>query len=153
MWFNFDNCELPIIIESRCSVIQASDFPLKTEVSPLQEVIPWFFTCQLMPWTTLSLTATLPLWFPLATEGPPLAALCTTFYNSICEYAGTLWLAFEWCFRTLKISFLSPNAFCIGLQHGLPLTLRLLPRNNMSSFYKLLKILLFGCSWTESTSE
>src|SRR6218665_3181366 len=32
----------------------------------------------------------------------------------------------------------------------LPLTLRLLPRNNVSSFCKLLKTFLFGRSWTES---
>jgi len=30
-----------------------------------------------------------------------------------------------------------------------PLMLRLLPRNNASSFYKVLKSYLFGCSWTE----
>src|SRR6218665_2388293 len=32
----------------------------------------------------------------------------------------------------------------------LPLTLRLLHRNNVSSFCKLLKTFLFGRSWTES---
>src|SRR6218665_3739605 len=35
----------------------------------------------------------------------------------------------------------------------LPLTLRLLPQNNMSSFCKLLKTFLFDYSWTESASE
>src|SRR6218665_2569348 len=35
----------------------------------------------------------------------------------------------------------------------LPLTLRLLPQNNMSSFCKLLKTFLFDCSWTENASE
>src|SRR6218665_318327 len=34
-----------------------------------------------------------------------------------------------------------------------PLTLRLLPRNNVPSFCKLLKTFLFGRSWTESASE
>src|SRR6218665_900548 len=35
----------------------------------------------------------------------------------------------------------------------LPLTLRLLPQNNISSFCKLLKTFLFDRSWTESASE
>jgi len=35
----------------------------------------------------------------------------------------------------------------------LPLTLRLLPRNNVSSFCLLLKKFLLGRSWTESASE
>src|SRR6218665_1084642 len=35
----------------------------------------------------------------------------------------------------------------------LPLMLRLLPQNNVSSFCKLLKTFLFGRSWTESASE
>jgi len=35
----------------------------------------------------------------------------------------------------------------------LPLTLRLLPQNNMPSFCKLLKTFLFDRSWTESASE
>src|SRR6218665_209042 len=35
----------------------------------------------------------------------------------------------------------------------LPLTLRLLPQNNASSFCKLLKTFLFDRSWTESASE
>ena len=35
----------------------------------------------------------------------------------------------------------------------LPLTLRLLPQNNMSPFCKLLKTFLFDRSWTESASE
>ena len=35
----------------------------------------------------------------------------------------------------------------------LPLTLRLLPQNNMSSFCKLLKTFLFDRCWTESASE
>src|SRR6218665_1689646 len=35
----------------------------------------------------------------------------------------------------------------------LPLTLRLLPQNNMPSFCKLLKAFLFDRSWTESASE
>src|SRR6218665_3043944 len=35
----------------------------------------------------------------------------------------------------------------------LPLTLRLLPQNNMSSFCKLLKTFLFDHSWPESASE
>ena len=35
----------------------------------------------------------------------------------------------------------------------LPLTLHLLPRSNVSSFYKLLKSFLFGHRWTKSTSE
>src|SRR6218665_1691 len=34
-----------------------------------------------------------------------------------------------------------------------PLTLRLLPQNNLSSFCKLLKTFLFDRSWTESASE
>src|SRR6218665_194862 len=36
---------------------------------------------------------------------------------------------------------------------ALPLTLRLLPQNNMSSFCKLLKTFVFDRSWTESASE
>src|SRR6218665_1507931 len=35
----------------------------------------------------------------------------------------------------------------------LPLTLRLLPQNNVSSFCKLLETFLLGRSWTESASE
>src|SRR6218665_2296494 len=35
----------------------------------------------------------------------------------------------------------------------LPLTLRLPPQNNLSSFCKLLKTFLFDRSWTESASE
>jgi len=42
--------------------------------------------------------------------------------------------------------------FCSFTWNELPLTLRLLPRNNMSSFCKLLKTFLFGRSWTESAA-
>src|SRR6218665_1271358 len=40
-----------------------------------------------------------------------------------------------------------------SIWNELPLTLRLLPQNNMSSFCKLLKIFLFDHSETESASE
>ena len=37
--------------------------------------------------------------------------------------------------------------------NGLPLTLRLLPQYNVSSFNKHVKLFIFGCSWIESTTE
>src|SRR6218665_1642346 len=44
------------------------------------------------------------------------------------------------------------SVICLSTWNELPLTLRLLPQNNVSSFCKLLKTFLFDRRWTESAS-
>src|SRR6218665_1901614 len=58
--------------------------------------------------------------------------------------------------NTVKCGVKQRRAFSVigpSTWNELPLTLRLLPQNNVSSFCKLLKTFLLDRSWTESASE